>query len=280
MTKNIVSRDSRSVRKPVQKVPDTGPTVQGEAEVSSGLEPSRQEPFDWTAILTQAAAAKDIPKGTRTLLRLKAGCAKALEQIPYQTLRVADIVKNAGASHGLFYHYFNDKQQITLAVVTEFLAECEHRYLNIHHTSDAYDAIYRSNLYYLEVSRRNAGVMRAMLPLSDELPSFRNFWNDTMHRWHTRIAKSLVIHLDKNDLVVGSASLFAYALGGMIDQLCQQLYMQQSPHLKKLVTDTRHLAEVITIIWFRAAYGRDPTEAQLSAARHLPDPGKTGKARK
>lgn len=280
MTQNSRSRVSQSVRKPAHKAPNRGPDEPAEADVSAGLEPSRQDPFDWTAILTNAAAAKDISKGTRTLLRLKAGCAKALEQIPYQTLRVADIVKNAGASHGLFYHYFDDKQQITLAVVTEFLAECEHRYLNIHHTSDAYDAIYRSNLYYLDVSRRNAGVMRAMLPLSEELPSFRDFWNDTMHRWHTRIAKSLVVHLDKNDLVVGSASLFAYALGGMIDQLCQQLYMQQSPHLKKLVTDTRHLAEVLTIIWFRAAYGRDPTEEQLTAARRLPDPGKAAKARR
>jgi AcrR family transcriptional regulator len=266
------------VSKPVQKATNTETAVA--MDLSRGLAPSRQEPFDWSTILMGAAAAKDISKATRTLLRLKAGCAKALEHIPYQTLRIADIVKNAGVSHGLFYHYFNDKQQITVAVVTEYLAECEHRYLNIHHTSDAYDAIYRSNLYYLDVSRRNAGLMRAMLPLSDELPSFRDFWNDTMHRWHTRIAKSLVVHQEKNDLVVGSANLFAYALGGMIDQLCQQLYMQQSPHLKKLVTDTRRLTEVISIIWFRAAYGRDPTEAQMSAARRLPDPAKAARTRR
>jgi AcrR family transcriptional regulator len=254
--------------------------TQANAEASREQPSSHQEPFHWAAILAHAAAAKNISKGARTLVRLKAGCARALEQIPYQTLRVADIVKNAGASHGLFYHYFDDKQQIALAVVSEFLAECERRYLNIRHTNDAYEAIYRANLYYLEVSRRNAGLMRAMLPLADELPSFRDSWNETMHRWHTRIAKSLVGHLDKKDLVVGSANLFAYALGGMIDQLCQQLYGQQNPHLGKLVKGTPHLAEVLTIIWFRAAYNRDPSTEQLNAARRPPGLGKARKPRR
>jgi hypothetical protein len=57
-----------------------------------------------------ASAADGLTKGQRTLLRLKAGTAQALNDLPYAVLRVADIVERAGLSYGLFYHYFKDKE--------------------------------------------------------------------------------------------------------------------------------------------------------------------------
>ena len=83
------------------------------------LRSSSDEPWSFSLadILRSKAAESDGTKGDRTLLKLKAGAAATLNSMPYQTMRVADIVKHAGVSHGLFYHYFKDKESITLDIL-------------------------------------------------------------------------------------------------------------------------------------------------------------------
>src|SRR5271154_1711460 len=107
-------------------------------------ESSLAEPWSFSLadLLGEQAAAPGVPKGRRTLLRLKAGAAKMLNDLPYQNLRVADIVKAAGVSHGLFYHYFGDKQGITLDVLGDMIRLSDERYAQIHASKDTYQSIY------------------------------------------------------------------------------------------------------------------------------------------
>ena len=88
--------------------------------------------------------------------------------------------------------------------------------------------------------------MRAILTLADEHEEFRNSVNELMHRWHGRMARTMRAAKGEKQL------LLAYALGGMIDQLCRQLFVQKSPQLTRLVRDNTELAEVISLIWYRA----------------------------
>ena len=223
--------------------------------------------FRWTDVYLEKANAAGLAKGQRTLLRLKAGAAQALEDIPYQVLRVADIVQRAEVSYGLFYHYFKDKEEIALDVLTELMAHVEALYRDIHVQEDDYESLFLPNLFYLDVYSRNAGLMRACLTLSEEVESFRTIWNESIDRWHRRIANAIRSHQSDGDLLLPDAELVAYGVGGMIDQICRQVYVQQNPYVSRLVTDTLQLAEAISILWFRAVYSRDPTAAQVSSCR-------------
>lgn len=211
--------------------------------------------FDFARRLAERGRDRSIPKGQRTVLKLEAGAAAMLNDTPYQLVRVADITARAGVSHGLFYHYFNDKEAITLKVVGDFLAAAEEAYGQIHQSDDAYESIYISNLFYLNLYERNAGLMRAILTLADEHEQFRNNVNDLMHRWHARMARTMRTAKGEKQL------LFAYALGGMIDQLCRQLFVQKSPQLTRLVRNNSELAEVISMVWYRAISEAGPVAA-------------------
>lgn len=208
-------------------------------------------------------------KGDRTILKLKAGAAFVLNSMPYQTMRVADVVKAAKVSHGLFYHYFKDKESITLEILSELIRTSEERYANIHASTDAFESIYVANLYYLNFYEKNAGLMRAALTLGDEVPAFRHLWNDAVDRWHKRIARSIRTHTDSGASLAIDSELLAYCLGAMIDQICRQLYVQRNSHLLGMTRDSRHLAEVLSIAWYRATYGHDPDARQVEFCRDL-----------
>jgi TetR/AcrR family transcriptional regulator, transcriptional repressor for nem operon len=236
---------------------------------TSATSPAEPWSFSVAELLREQAQASGVPKGRRTLLRLKAGAAKMLNEMAYQNLRVADIVKAAGVSHGLFYHYFEDKQGIALDVLGDMIRLSDERYAQIHAFKDAYQSIYVPNSYYLNVYRKNVGLMRAALTLSDEFEPFRQLWNDVVDRWHSRIAHSIETHCVDAGIARPDPELLAYCLGAMIDQICRQLFVQQNPHLRKKVTSIQHLAEVLSATWFRATYARDPTAKQIEACRNL-----------
>jgi len=235
----------------------------------SATKPAEPWSFSLAELLSEQAEVAGVPKGRRTLLRLKAGAAKMLNELPYQNLRVADIVKAAGVSHGLFYHYFQDKQGITLDVLSDMIRLSDERYAQIHAFKDSYQSIYVPNSYYLNVYRKNVGLMRAALTLSDEFEPFRQLWNDVIDRWHSRIAHSIQAHVGDAGAASPDPQILAYCLGAMIDQICRQLFVQQNPHLRKMVPSIRHLAEALSATWFRAVYARDPTAKQVEACRNL-----------
>jgi AcrR family transcriptional regulator len=226
--------------------------------------------FSLPEFLRAQAARSEGSKGDRTLLKLKAGAAATLNAMPYQSMRVADIVKSAGVSHGLFYHYFKDKESVTLEILAELIRLSERQYSNIHAPRDAYEGIYAANLYYINFYQKNAGLLRAALTLSDEVQAFRHLWNDAVDRWHKRIAHTIRAQRGSADAQSMDADLLAYCLGAMIDQICRQMFAQENPHLRQLAHDLSHLVEVLSIAWFRATYGRDPTAQQIARGRRSP----------
>jgi len=50
----------------------------------------------------------------------------------------------------------------------------------------------------------------------------------------------------------------AYALGGMIDEFLAQLYLRRDPALAGLAGDEAAVADLLTELWCRGAYGSLP----------------------
>jgi len=217
--------------------------------------------FKWAEELEKQAKKAGLPKGQRTLLRIKYGAAAALESIPYSALKVSDITKHARVSYGLFYHYFEDRQAVVLDVLRGFIEAADREYREIHVTSDVYEAVRLSNTYYIALFRLNAGLMRALTALSEEVEEFRELWQKTAHGWHERISRAVAAS-PTNHGKMYEPLVVAYALGGMIDQVCTQHFVYGLPQLRSLVNhDDAHLAEILSRIWYRAVFGADPEGA-------------------
>jgi AcrR family transcriptional regulator len=214
-----------------------------------------------------ASAADGLTKGQRTLLRLKAGTAQALNDLPYAVLRVADIVERAGLSYGLFYHYFKDKETAVKAVLGEMLDYVESTYRNIHSSENDYESMFEPNLFYVEYYSHNAGLMSAYLSLSEEDQEFSDLWNLVNDSWHRRIANGIRVTQHQSKSILPEADLVAYTLGGMVDQICRQIFVQKNPFASRFVKDSLQLAEAVSILWYRVVYGRDPTDEQVLACR-------------
>lgn len=210
--------------------------------------------FRWSEVLAERARAAPT-KGQRTDLRLRAAAAAALETTPYHTFKISDVTEGADVSYGLFYHYFTDKLQLTDEVLRGFLDESDKIYRSMHVTEDAFASIYAANLFYVDLYRLNAGLMAAAFALADESPDFRAYWADILHGWHERMAKPVSSQAGWKD-EARRPLLVAYALGGMIDQLCLQLYVKSPAQLGTYAPE--EVALTLTRIWHRAVYGGDP----------------------
>ena len=223
--------------------------------------------FDMAEVFDEQQNAPGLTKGQRTLLKVKAAVARALEQTPYQMLRISDVADQAQISYGLFYHYYKDKERATVEVLLDFLEHLEKTYAQIHVSDDDYASLYQPNLFYLDVNRRNAGLIRACLTVSEEVESFREQYTLLIDRWHRRMAQSIRRNQKTTDELLPDAELVAYGVGGMIDQYCRQVYAQQNPFLSRLIENTHHFAETVSIMWYRAVYGRSPTKQQILNCR-------------
>lgn len=58
-------------------------------------------------------------RSARTRRRLLDGAAAAIDERGFHATRVDDVVRHAGVSHGAFYLYFADKQELFRALATE-----------------------------------------------------------------------------------------------------------------------------------------------------------------
>lgn len=257
----------------IKKVDDARSRKPSKSNLAVGLVSARRSAFfhPMTFLCVDffltAAAADGLIKGQRTLLRLKAGTAQALNEIPYTALRVADIVERADLSYGLFYHYFKDKETAVKAVLGEIIDHMESTYRNIHSSENDYESMFEPNLFYVEFYSHNAGLMSAYLSLSEEDQEFSDLWNLTNDSWHRRIANGIRLAQHQSKTLLPEADLVAYTLGGMVDHICRQIFVQKNPFASRLVKDSLKLAEAVSILWYRVVYGRDPTEKQVLACR-------------
>src|ERR1700722_5405859 len=67
-------------------------------------------------------------QGRRTMRKLLDAAMIAFDQRGYHATRVNDVVELAKTSHGTFYLYFSNKEDLLRALVTEAATEAQHLY--------------------------------------------------------------------------------------------------------------------------------------------------------
>ncbi|MBO9499577.1 MAG: TetR/AcrR family transcriptional regulator [Novosphingobium sp.] len=215
-------------------------------------------------------AAPKRTKGERTRDMLKFGAIKVLDDVGYHAMRVSDICEAAGVAAATFYLYFDNKEQVTRVVLAEYLGAAMKMMAVRPEAKNAFASIRASHLKWLEVMNANAGLMRCILQLGDEVADFRDLAHAANKHWYERIAQSVVRDHAAGAVSADVALLAAYALGAMMDELARKLVIHPDPALVELKDRTapsnEDLADFLAVLWYQALYGPVPAGVKLGKA--------------
>jgi AcrR family transcriptional regulator len=217
----------------------------------------------------QLTTEKFASKGERTRFRLKIAAVKLLEKSGLQNLRVSDIANEAGLALGTFYVYFTDKLEIASEVMMDFGDDLYRRAKLIAHGHDDFDAVLLTNRFFVVNYKHNAGLVRCLFQLDDLLPAFSTRWREHRHQWMEAVARSIA-RRSGNPNVPRSLSLpVAFALEGLIVQYLIELFIKQNSLLSKFRQSPDEIAEMLSILWYRAVYCEDPPSEMVRDAKGI-----------
>jgi TetR/AcrR family transcriptional regulator, transcriptional repressor for nem operon len=216
-----------------------------------------------------------LKKGQRTKMALRLAIIALLDEVGYHELKLADVCQQANIAPGSFYAYFTDKRELTLSVLDDFL-ECAYALLFLPEEGPAktpFEAIYFANLRWIQLVRANSGLMRCLLQLSDQEPDFASRYNTISHRLHLAVGVNVLRRNNGSDDTLPDATLLAYALGSMMDEIVRKLVVHQNAQLIRVMdecqADDQSLAEMLALIWYRSIYNANPELVESRLTRSL-----------
>ena len=212
-------------------------------------------------------------KGARTRDRLRVAAAEALDARGYTRLRVSDICARAGVSPAAFYQYFPNREAITVDVLSDFVQTTVRLAEPAAPAATRFEAIYSANLAFVASARVNAGLVRCLLQLGDQVPSFRRRAERLNVEWYEHVARSIVRNARIGDARLNAVRLAVHALGGMMDDVARTMLLAPSAETRRLLRDAapsdEALAEFLSVLWYRALFGRAPKPLRHAASRTL-----------
>jgi AcrR family transcriptional regulator len=161
VTKSSASSPSRP-----GAAPDAAPQV-----ASNGAAGPVQAPLDFDGGGSPASRRVLRSQGRRTMRKLLNAAMVAFDQRGYHATRVNDIVEIAKTSHGTFYLYFSNKEDLLRALVTEAAVESQvlHDALNTlpaEGGAPQWDDVYRWVKAFSDLWQRYAPLFRAWTDLT------------------------------------------------------------------------------------------------------------------
>ncbi|MFN3523789.1 MAG: TetR/AcrR family transcriptional regulator [Phenylobacterium sp.] len=205
-------------------------------------------------------------KGQRTRERLKIATAKMLEQRGYHAMRVTDVTECAGVAEGSFYVYFKDKTDASLTVLTGLIDHFMGLQASGERGATAFEAIRADNRKWLAVGRANAGLMRCIFQLADEVPEFADLSQRTNRSWFLRVTQS-AMRRRPGDVDEAAVMLVVYMLGAMMDDLLRKLSVYPDREFLALIEalglDDDMVADAASLAWLRVLYPDAPEPENL-----------------
>lgn len=215
----------------------------------------------------QLAALRSARKVERTRLRLEIATAELLEETSYGRLTVDEITERAGLAHGTFYRYYAGKHEIVLAVLRGFLGAIRGMRPSLARVDDPYAAIHAANRHYVDVYRRNVGLMRCFLTLRSDDPLVAEIGSRADAGLVARVTRSITrFGAPAATLPPRRQELLIHAVIGAVDALLRKVYGASEPPLVRFADDPETIAQILSDIWYRALYAADPAPAVSAAA--------------
>ena len=200
-------------------------------------------------------------KGDRTKYRLKIAAARALADIGYQDVKVSDICGYAEVALGTFYVYYRDKNEISIEVVLDFVEYLYEGARQVGRGTGEFDAILNTNRFFIEAYRVNAGLMQCHLQLQSQLPEFLKQWRPRHQIWIENLARSISRRGNYKESMPGSTVAVAHVLEGMVFHYLYSVIVSGESRLdNENFADDEELAQMLSTLWYRAVYCKDPPQ--------------------
>jgi len=202
------------------------------------------------------------PRALRSRELLKEATRAALNERGFRSLRVQDVTARAGLASGLFYRYFRDLGAAVAEVCASVFDELLQQTRGLTDFSDPYAWIYGSHLAAVGVFARNPGVLACFFGLAADYPEFDAIWKRNAHDWNLQVAKFLQ---EVAGFTKPSAERMGFVLGAMTEGVIYQELIRHTEDLVNLGRRPEEIAEVISVMWYRAIFLRNPPTDRLRA---------------
>lgn len=236
-------------------------------ESIAAMEPEDRGPFELSAFLATRLQGPGLKRTARTRTRLEVAAAELLQEVGYHELKIAEICARADCGHGTFYRYWPDREAVARDVIADFMEAIRVRRPRLPHATPLFERLVRGHLYYVEVFRLNAGLMRCLVQLNIQLPGFAEIGG----RANIHLAQRVVAAFEREGLpaVDGDAARLRRAVAlscvTVVDGMLRNRYI----HGQDVGLNDDEMAVQLSLIWYRTFLARDPAPGEVARIRDL-----------
>jgi AcrR family transcriptional regulator len=200
------------------------------------------------------------PKGRATLARILSSGREIFGEAGYVSMRMSDLAERARLSMGALYRYFDNKDDVFLAIIhdihNELYAASRPSERQIFRDRPG-EAILESNRGYLGHYRNHRKVMRAFIEATMVDPRYDDMWWYMRERHIVRVATALERDHGITEINGMPARISLEALASMTEQSAYVWYAHPDTAADMLSVDDA--ARIVSEIWcctlFRDAAG-------------------------
>ena len=197
-------------------------------------------------------AAKDLRKGERTRSAIAVAACACLDEMALADLTIEAICERAGISHGTFYIYFKNRNALVADVLFRFVDFVQRR-MRAASQGAPEGTVRATTATYTHIFEANLGLMKCLLHHPGEFPEAGLAFQKLNRDWLETVVAVREQALRKAGHAVDRAELMrrAYALGGMVDQYLNGLWIEKDPNMATFSQDREALIETFSFLWER-----------------------------
>jgi AcrR family transcriptional regulator len=167
--------------------------------------------------------------------------------------RVTDIAGEAGVSHGTFYVYFKNKEDVLYEVIRPILDEFYEAVSGSWDKGDLYTSVEHAIRTFLEAFSRNADIMPVLLYGEPKDTFVGKLYYDASLRFQRRIRKNLAKAAEKNLTKDVDIDVATMALGCMVEDFAYRWFCFSPPGWRSSF-DFDDVCKTLADMWCNAVY--------------------------
>lgn len=199
-------------------------------------------------------ATPTTPKGIRTRKHILDGARRVFDRDGFVRARMLDVAQEAGLSLGAVYRYFENKERLFEALISDIHEElyAASRASHADFATQPFAALLEANYGYLSHYRANRDVMRTLIEAANVDKFFRDVWWRMRARHAERFVAALRDAYAVETVDGADAAIAADAVACMVEQSAYVWYAHEDLHGDDVaVVDA---AQIVTRAWYRVFF--------------------------
>jgi len=207
----------------------------------------------------QCANATVLRDETRAKILL--GVGRILSTKGYQRAMIREVCEGMDISRAAFYQYFNNKTEAIAEILDGFCDFIYRHSVGVGRGRSDFERIYEVTRFYIEIYSENKGLFAAQYKLAEEDSAYSNGWTALQEKWRDRLARYILRATRAKPESYDHALPLSYMLTSMANDFLYRLIFENDAKIRWLRKHPSNVAAMISVVWYRAIFGRDP-EAQ------------------